>query len=424
MTIVLSTFFKSFVTGKHIGEERSIHSVEQFCSLLEYERARCARNGHVLSLIVFTVGRSNAGVARNGHLAHTLIRRIRSIDEAGWLDNQHVGILLPYTSTAGAWKLTDDICQIIGDKAASPQCAVYTHPFNWFSDDNGQLTQLHFRDIFPEWRTTASPDFSVSDISADRENIDLAAQHSYPHERTKNFDAQAEGLRPFLSCPLPIWKRSMDIIGASLALIVLSPIMALVAIIIKIVSPGPVFFKQQRVGYMGKNFTMLKFRTMKVDTDATAHQLYLAELINGAAHNDESLTKPMAKIDDKLEMIPFGKILRQTCVDELPQLINVLRGEMSLVGPRPPIPYEVKEYLHWHKERIDVVPGMTGLWQVSGKNRLTFKEMTCLDIQYWRKKSLWLDIKILLMTPGVIFSQIKNSLYGKKSKKRGGIKNA
>jgi len=398
--------------------------VERFCSLLEYERARSARNGHVLSLVVLTVGRSDAGIVRNGHLARVLTRRIRSIDEAGWLDGQHIGILLPYTSTTGAWKLTDDVCQIIGAKAASPQCAVYTHPFNWFSDDNRQSPQLHFRDIFPEWRTIASPDFSVSARYADGENIDLATQHSHPHERTKNFDAQAEGLRPFLSCPLPAWKRAMDVVGASFALIVLSPVMALVAIIIKIVSPGPAFFKQQRVGYMGKNFTMWKFRTLKVDTDVAAHQLYLAKLINGAAHNDESSTKPMTKLDGKLEMIPFGKILRQTCIDELPQLINVLRGEMSLVGPRPPIPYEVREYLHWHKGRIDVVPGMTGLWQVSGKNGLTFKEMTCLDIQYWRKKSLWLDIKILLMTPSVIFSQIKDSFRDKKLQKRGGIENA
>lgn len=398
--------------------------MERFRSLLEYERARSARNGHVLSLVVFTVGRSNAGVAKNGHLAHILTGRIRSIDEAGWLDSQHIGILLPYTSTTGAWGLTDDICQIIAAKASPPQCAVYTYPFNWFSDNNGQSTQLHFWDIFPEWRTIASPGFSVSARYAEGKNIDFATQRSHPHEITQNFEASAEGLRPFFSCPLPVWKRAMDVVGTLFALIVLSPVMVLVAVIIKIVSSGPVFFKQQRVGYMGKKFTMWKFRTMKVDTDATAHQLYLAKLINGAAHNDESSTKPMTKLDGKLEMIPFGKILRQTCIDELPQLINVLRGEMSLVGPRPPIPYEVKEYLHWHKGRIDVVPGMTGLWQVSGKNRLTFKEMTCLDIQYWRKKSIWLDIKILLITPGVIFSQIKDSFRDKKLQKRGGIENA
>jgi lipopolysaccharide/colanic/teichoic acid biosynthesis glycosyltransferase len=164
---------------------------------------------------------------------------------------------------------------------------------------------------------------------------------------------------------------------------------------------------------MEKKFTMWKFRTIKVNTDTAIHQRHLAKLINGAAHNDKSSAEPMTKLDEKLEMIPFGKILRQTCIDELPQLINVLRGEMSLVGPRPPIPYEVDEYLHWHKGRIDAVPGMTGLWQVSGKNKLTFREMTCLDIQYWKKKSLWLDIKILLMTPGVILSQIKNSFNGK-----------
>ena len=118
----------------------------------------------------------------------------------------------------------------------------------------------------------------------------------------------------------------------------------------------------------------------------------------------------MIKLEDDPQIIPFGKILRKTCLDELPQLINVLRGEMSLVGPRPPIPYEVEEYLRWHRKRINAVPGMTGLWQVSGKNCLTFNEMVRLDIQYLRQKKPWLDIKILLMTPLVIVSQIKDSL--------------
>ncbi len=160
---------------------------------------------------------------------------------------------------------------------------------------------------------------------------------------------------------------------------------------------------------MGRSFKMWKFRTMKINSDTSGHQQYLAKLIKGSAYNENS-AKPMIKLEDDTRIIPFGKILRKTYLDELPQLINVLRGEMSLVGPRPPIPYEVEEYLQWHKGRIDIVPGMTGLWQVSGKNRLTFNEMVRLDIQYWRKKTPWLDIKILLMTPLAIVSQIKDSL--------------
>ena len=116
----------------------------------------------------------------------------------------------------------------------------------------------------------------------------------------------------------------------------------------------------------------------------------------------------MIKLDEcDPQIIPFGRFLRNTCLDELPQLINVLRGEMSLVGPRPPIPYEVKEYLRWHNGRFDIVPGMTGLWQVSGKNGLTFKEMIRLDIRYTRNISLWLDLKILFKTPMAIFNQFK-----------------
>jgi len=178
---------------------------------------------------------------------------------------------------------------------------------------------------------------------------------------------------------------------------------------------------------MGKNFNMWKFRTMKVNADATAHQQYLAELISSAANNDKNSARPMTKLDsngNNPQIIPFGKILRQTGLDELPQLINVLRGEMTLVGPRPPIQYEVEEYLPWHKERINIFPGMTGLWQVSGKNRLTFNEMVCLDIQYWKEKSLWLDTKILLMTPAAIFSQIKDVFWNGKLQNGGNTKNA
>jgi lipopolysaccharide/colanic/teichoic acid biosynthesis glycosyltransferase len=146
---------------------------------------------------------------------------------------------------------------------------------------------------------------------------------------------------------------------------------------------------------------------MKVDTDTSRHRQYLAELIHDGKARGET-DRAMKKLDDTNDqIIPFGRILRSYCVDELPQLINVLRGEMSLVGPRPPIPYEVSEYLRWHNDRFDAVPGMTGLWQVSGKNRLSFKEMVRLDIQYARHLSFWRDLKILLRTPLAIYSFIR-----------------
>jgi lipopolysaccharide/colanic/teichoic acid biosynthesis glycosyltransferase len=212
---------------------------------------------------------------------------------------------------------------------------------------------------------------------------------------------------PFFVRKIPVWKRLMDIIGAILGLILLFPVMLAIAILIIIVSPGPVFFKQIRIGNGGKPFQFWKFRTMKVNADTCTHQNYLADLINGCNETDDS-GKPMAKLDpEDAQIIPFGKFLRNTCMDELPQLINVLRGEMSLVGPRPPIPYEVKEYLRWHNGRFDIVPGMTGLWQVSGKNRLTFKEMIRLDIRYTRSISIWSDLKILFKTPMAIIDHLK-----------------
>ena len=142
---------------------------------------------------------------------------------------------------------------------------------------------------------------------------------------------------------------------------------------------------------------------MTHNMDTKKHQQYLATLI------EKSEDMPMAKLDEKLQVIPYGNWLRKSCLDELPQLYNVLRGDMSLVGPRPPIPYEVVEYKDWHSERLDTVPGMTGLWQISGKNRLTFLEMVRLDIRYIRQLAFWSEIKILLMTPIAIVLQAVNN---------------
>jgi lipopolysaccharide/colanic/teichoic acid biosynthesis glycosyltransferase len=191
---------------------------------------------------------------------------------------------------------------------------------------------------------------------------------------------------------IPVWKRAMDLIGAVVALTLCAPVMLLVAAYIRIVSPGPVFFRQERVGYRGKLFTFLKFRTMKPGNDVSTHREHLRELIR----NDT----PMWKLDtvNDPRIIPGGNILRKLSLDELPQFINVLRGEMSLVGPRPCIPYEAEEYLRWHTRRFDVYPGLSGLWQVSGKNRLSFKEMIRLDIAYANNMSLLLDLAIILRT--------------------------
>jgi lipopolysaccharide/colanic/teichoic acid biosynthesis glycosyltransferase len=199
---------------------------------------------------------------------------------------------------------------------------------------------------------------------------------------------------------IPPWKRILDVAGVLLALPILIPVGIALAAIIKIVSPGPAFFRQQRVGYLGKRFMCVKFRTMKVNSDTTVHQNHLKELMTGNG--------PTRKLDCKGDprVIPGGFLMRSLGADELPQVINVLRGEMSLVGPRPCTPYEYDLLSLRHKRRCGAPPGLTGLWQISGKNRTTFEEMINLDLHYVKHKSLWLDLKIIALTPLAIMALV------------------
>jgi exopolysaccharide biosynthesis polyprenyl glycosylphosphotransferase len=200
-------------------------------------------------------------------------------------------------------------------------------------------------------------------------------------------------------------KRSMDIAGSIAALILFSPLFALIALAIKLTSKGPILFKQERVGRYGLRFTFLKFRSMQCDNDARIHREYVKRFISGEADSARvSRTEDVVyKIQDDPRVTRVGKFLRKTSLDELPQFINVLKGDMSLVGPRPPIPYELEGYQIWHRRRVlESKPGITGLWQVNGRSRLKFDDMVRLDLQYAKTWSLWLDIKILLRTPRAV----------------------
>jgi exopolysaccharide biosynthesis polyprenyl glycosylphosphotransferase len=202
-----------------------------------------------------------------------------------------------------------------------------------------------------------------------------------------------------LSSAARIAKRASDIIIASIALALLSPLWLVIALIIKLDSRGAIFYKQERVGMDGRIFLFYKFRTMRVNTDDTAHREFQRKYISGNA--DATLVdgeRPAYKLVSDARITRIGRWLRRLSLDELPQLLNVLRGDMSVVGPRPPIPYEVEAYQLWHRKRLDMKPGLTGLWQVSGRNRLPFDEMVRLDLYYIENWSLLLDLKILLRT--------------------------
>jgi len=194
-------------------------------------------------------------------------------------------------------------------------------------------------------------------------------------------------------------KRVLDLILTSLILIVFSPLLLLIMLAIKIGSPGPVFYKQMRLGERGQPFRFYKFRSMYVNTDDAQHRSYVKNLIKaGNPYEVDENGKPLFKISDDGRVTRVGRLLRKYSVDEFPQLFNVLRGEISLVGPRPPLPSEYEDYSNWHRKRLDGIPGITGLWQVNGKNKISFEEMVKLDIHYLENWSLWLDIKIILRT--------------------------
>jgi exopolysaccharide biosynthesis polyprenyl glycosylphosphotransferase len=207
-----------------------------------------------------------------------------------------------------------------------------------------------------------------------------------------------------LSSSARIVKRGSDLIVALLALAVLSPLWLLIALLIRLDSRGPVFYKQERVGMDGRVFLFYKFRTMQAGTDDAKHREFQKRYISGqpdSNQGDDERPAYKLRADDRVTRL--GRLLRRTSIDELPQLFNVLRGDMSVVGPRPPIPYEVESYELWHRKRLDMKPGITGLWQVSGRNRLPFDEMVRMDLYYIENWSLLLDIKIILQTLPVMW---------------------
>lgn len=251
--------------------------------------------------------------------------------------------------------------------------------------------------------------------------------------------------------PLPgyyrIAKRTLDILVSALVLIVLSPLLLITALLIVLTSRGPALFRQQRVGEGGRIFTMYKFRSMYVNADHSLHKATYAQFVAGKGGNGK-VTKesmklvgltPIADDDDSEEddiyavrrrgfirrqlhrlrplmhaddprITPLGAIVRVTSIDELPQLFNVLMGDMSLVGPRPPIPYEVRMYRRKHLLRLAIQPGVTGIWQVSGRNRVSFEQMVDMDIAYIKTRSFWLDLRLLIKTvPAVIASRAEKS---------------
>jgi lipopolysaccharide/colanic/teichoic acid biosynthesis glycosyltransferase len=351
-----------------------VRSREDFRKALERERAVSDRTEHEFSLLVFDGELVRDPAALRG-FARILTRRIRQIDEIGWFD-QRLAVLLPFTSAGGANTLAEELCNKV---VPARSCTIYTYPDQWLPDESNRRGSLS------------------------------SSGRAQANGRQKEGSAPGRGRSDGLFANrVPTWKRAIDIAGSLTVLACLSPLFLLVAIVIKVVSPGPVFYRQNRVGRNRRVFEMLKFRTMRTDADSTLHQRHLSSLITG----DSSMTKLDALRDPRI--FAFGNIIRRSYVDELPQLFNVLRGDMSLVGPRPCLPYEMQEYRLWQTRRFDSLPGMTGLWQVSGKNKTTFKEMMRFDISYSRRCSFWLDVSVLLRTVPAILVENLDTVSNRK----------
>ena len=290
-----------------------------------------------------------------------------------------------------------------------------TDVIGWYEE--GLILGVIFTEISLEGKSPITEVLHSKVVAALREKLDQSLTsnlavtvHLMPEswgmhrpDRAADIEMHEDRSRKVSKKRLPIIiKRGIDIMGSSILMLIFSPLLAAIALAIKLSSKGQVIFKQERVGWLGKRFNCYKFRTMYTDNDPKIHRDYVQRLILGKATKENgSEAEPLVyKITSDPRVTPIGKFLRKNSLDEFPQFWNVLRGEMSLVGPRPALPYEFNLYDDWHRRRVLAMkPGVTGLWQVSGRSRVSFDDMVRLDLRYSQGWSLWLDLKILLATP-------------------------
>jgi lipopolysaccharide/colanic/teichoic acid biosynthesis glycosyltransferase len=319
------------------------------------ERVRVDRSGSTFALLTIELPCDRATTRDYDFLGRLLIRRLRITDTFGFLSERRVGILLPDTSKSGAWKVASDICNVYPVGHDRPNCEVIVYP-----DDTAQRHE-------------------------DR-----------PQQEHKPVDSPLPAsIDELIARPMPFWKRAIDVMGAILGLVGGAPILLIIAVLIKLTSRGPVFYAQEREGLGGRRFRIHKFRTMRVDADE--QQSNLREL--------SEQDGPAFKMSDDPRTTWIGRWLRKSSLDELPQFWNVLRGDMSLVGPRPLPVRESLQCLPWQRQRLLVMPGMTCIWQVHGRNTVSFTRWMRMDLQYLRRQSLLCDLKLLLKTPTSIVFQ-------------------
>jgi exopolysaccharide biosynthesis polyprenyl glycosylphosphotransferase len=357
---------------RHDSPRPLIISEQLFRGTLMKERKRADRLNQPLVLLIVSL--KDRVDAQHPSIWVPVIEALatvtRETDVLGWFEaHTAIGIILPEVHDSEAVRMSqleDRFCAELVKRSDADTIERLSIRLHLHSDPKRMAAEARSR--------IAAPDFPESQTRTERATI---------------YD----------------WiKRGLDIIGSSILLALLAPLLVVIAVAVKLKSSGPVFFEQERMGQKMKPFKMLKFRTMHANADHKLHHEYVTRFIQSGS-NAQAGDARIFKLTNDPRVTPIGSFLRKTSLDELPQLLNVLRGDMSLVGPRPPLPYEVEQYKSWHCRRVlDAKPGITGLWQVTGRSRTTFDEMVRLDLRYARTCSIWTDIKILLATPAAVFS--------------------
>ncbi len=365
---VMSAFDSSLTARADFSQEETFHN------MLTLERRRAERSRKPFALMVLEADASvEASVAERllSQVILVLLKSTRETDLVGWYRNgTSLGVIFTEISLEFATPITEILRSKVVNALQNELSSKTTSKL---------AVTVH---LFPE--------------SRDRDGATTVADTSlYP-------DLQSGDSKKYL--PQAI-KRVIDILGSGVLLLFLSPLLAAIALAIKLTSKGPVLFRQERLGQFGTPFKCLKFRTMNENNDPKIHREYIQRFIAGQAGSENAEPgKPVVyKLTNDPRVTTIGSFLRKTSLDEFPQFWNVLRGEMSLVGPRPPVPYEFEAYDIWHRRRVlELKPGVTGLWQVSGRSRMCFDDMVRLDLRYSQSWSLWLDLRILIATPRAV----------------------
>jgi len=374
------------------GARRELTPAEQMWAFLERYRGRADRSGQEFSVAVF---RSDGSMRQVRRMARLIAGRVRMSDEVGWLEGDSVCAILPDTGAQGAACFAADVVRLVETRCGEPRFTLYTYPTDSIrmnEEDGGPtIPRKKLTNATRSPKSVAFRRILSDDGESDGRRGTPSTAPTKPALVARAEAAQA--LEPWFVRRLPLWKRAVDVIGALVLLVVSAPVIAVVATMVKLSSPGPVIFRQERAGLGGRPFTIYKFRTMRQDAESAKHKL------RGRSEQDG----PAFKLSDDPRVTPVGSILRKTSMDELPQLINVLKGEMSLVGPRPLPVDESAGCNQWQKRRLEVTPGLTCVWQVKGRSRVTFEQWARMDIGYLSRRTLAGDLKLILQTvPAVL----------------------